>query len=521
MVRTFGGSILAQKTVRKKMTETKTKYKSYKIQGRTVNLIPRKDGRFNLQIEGQRGAAGSTAVISVKESKELIERLADFPLEEKEITSNYDEDGILTNKDYDSLSETLTGVATPAELILQEQEAEWKNPAFLDPNGVKPEPKVNINIRQDHETGETLIDFEGAGFSLKYNPEEIRPFTQNMETGQYDSSILDTEVEFNDPEIASQVSQELGITGRKPKLREVLETKEGKWSNRAATAGTKIHEAALVTGGAANLVLDWATDLVIEQSLKDINGALADIQAEARKDILLGKPIGFINEYGPMLVARKASAYYSRSKHERQAKLGRKRSDYLQFAETANKQALLKYNAPAVERLKKEKLEPLQEEYKNLVAETETITARSNEINQSMKKIKESPWMKMTDSQIAVQKRRAAKEKNTAELSRINKIEQERKQLQSKYEKLRQESEKLPAPAVLKSKINTLVMKKKAVEAEIQNTATRRPEGYKDPITTNNNYGRGKITALFGQRLHTVILNSRTEAEKTRYYRGL
>jgi hypothetical protein len=518
---------LAQKPVRKKMTETKTKYKSYKIQGRTVNLIPRKDGRFNLQIEGQRGAAGSTAIISLKESKELIERLLDFPVEEKQLNTSYDEDGILTVKEYNSLADDVESTPTyQSELILEDLPSDSKVPLFMDINGVKnPKPEITINESIDYETGESIISFEGAGFSLRYDPQEIEPFKRNMEgktTLEYDNSILDTEVDFADPEVAGKVSEELGIKNRKPKLGEILEaTKKGKIGDTATKMGAKIQEAGLVANGAANLIIDWATDTVVENNLREINKALQEIDAAARKDILLGKPIGFINEHGPMLVARKISASYARSKNERQLQLGNKRADYLKFAEKTNQRALLKYNAPVVAKLKQEKLAPIQQEYNTLVEEVETANAKRNELNSSIKKIKESPWMKMTDNQIAVQKRRAAKEKNTSELSRINRIEREREQLKVQYETLRKEYDRIPSPAELRTKINTIVMKKKAIEAEIQRAASQRPEGYKDPISTDNRYGQGKITALFGQRLHTVILNARTEREKTKYNRGI
>lgn len=518
------------------MTESKTKYKSYKIQGRTVNLIPRKDGRFNLQIEGQRGVAGSTAAISAKEAKEMLERLADFPLEEKTLAEDYDEDGVLTVKEYNTIVNNEEIVEYPGEIVLENiPQPDPRTPIFMDIYGVKEEkPKIRIEEKIIYETGESFISFEGAGFGLKYNPEEINPFSNE----EYDSSILDTEVVFDNPEITEAVNEALndemleteneiqpkGKTG-KITVRDLIKIKASnlleKTEYKMLGGGARLKRFGTVVSGAADLSLDWATDKIVSHSLKQMQTALTEIQYEARKDILLGKPIGFINQYGPLLAVNKISSIYSKSREQQAEKFANKRFEYVKKSQKINNYALRRAQEPIVHRIRTEELKPLQEEYSKIMSQLEQADQRRESLNIQLSQIKESSWMKITDAQIESQRRKAAKERNAEELSRINKIAKEREQLKAQAAKLKEEYSSLPTLAKMRPKIAELKTKTAATERKISEAYSSIPEGFKPPFTTNEDYKyKSKIVSLFGQRLHAVVLNGRAEKEGIAYGRS-
>jgi len=467
---------LAKTNVRKQFTSEKNGNKKIKINGREFELAPRKDGRFNLIAKGQRGAAGSTAILGSKEAKELREELSDFSV----VTVEFEDTGdTILYKKYLTEENNNENFETPSKDL---------HPAVIDAEIVK-EEEAGYTVTADGFTYPTAEPYGTDLAKINLDGETSLIVQPDGYTSKGELDIMEAKI------IESDIPEE--------EIRTLANVEEGeplKLRHRLMAGAVR---SGAIVGGTAGAIHTSFQDKLITTGLNDIQGALEDINREAKKDIILGKPIGFINS-GSLFLARKANSYYSALQDSRDDRKTQQRYSRVESYRSRNRESLQRSQNQAAEKIRTEKLQPLETEYHKLMETLNQADSKRAALTEEMKAMKAHPLLKTTDAQIEAKRRNAAKNKDAETLLRISQFVEAREKAQRLYEQKQQEYRTLPTVRTMKPQIDTLKSKTQAVKTEMNNVYKTVPAGYKPPYDEREfmtGPRTNKILSLFSGRL--------------------
>lgn len=486
---------MAKTSTRKKMIAEKNGNKTIRINGRQFELVPRKDGRFNLIAKGQRGAAGSTALIGRKEAAALREELKDFDVQ----VVQFESDGeTIVFKDYvkegseivDSLDD---GSVKIDYEVTPEGEASFTLPARFEASseGVKDN---NVSVEIEKRKGSALVTFGEETFEGEVE-------LKLPEDGFTHGNILDAEIINSDID-GEEIKETLNLTENKPlAFRHYLSAKIIKGGSLAGHT---------VTGAGT-----YATDSMTEWGLNKMREGLTDINNEARKDILLGEPVRMLNS-GPLFLAKKGANLYYAAKAGKEAEKKQTRYDRVKSFENFNRKALKNRQDTIVSNIKKEELKPLEQQYGNIMSQLNDADQKRETLSTQMKAMKQHPLLKTTDAQIESRRRSAAKNKNVEELSRIAQFVEARNKAQQRYTETEKQYSSLPTMKTVKPQLDKIKNDTYNVKRKIDTVYKTMPEGFTPPYNMdaiNPKKHNNKVLSLLTKRMGDHIVDANLDRE--------
>lgn len=494
---------------RSKMTQNNNKYRKIRINGREFRLVPRSDGRFNLMAEGQRGAAGSTAIVGRREGKKLLQKLkaletAEFPAGEKdsEVVSfeAYMEDDENTVVELDAEFDNYEKNDPTVDETYPGWAVEDSNP--VEPVVMSENKEVEVFTYESDETSDRFVSDE---LVVSYPPGTIEKYDGEVS----DKTLYDGEVSFADERF---VPEEL-----KEKYRKNEKITFSDWAAAVTVAG----------GSAVFRYADRkGTNLhnyIMEKNLTKLRSDLSEIKAAAKYD-LAGAPLAIVTGGAVGLTTKALKAHNANIRKEEQLNKIKDNAE-LSFYKRENQRAWGMSQAMKADDFLDQKMPPLQEELKNINESVE----KHKEYTRRIRIMEAHPIFNLTDEMLAEERRKAAENRDVEKLAELKGLETRRNAARKMYTTMTEEYKKMPTIPELNLQARETKTKMKTVLTEaqrIKNTKLDRNEFDRNttPYSVDDEKTMRKINLMRAQTLadslrFALFRGERVLSKRNRYLR--
>lgn len=433
---------------RNSMTKDNKVYRRLRINGREFKLIPRSDGRFNLISEGQRGAAGSTAIVARKEGKQIIDRLRSIESESMETQlALTDERSVSFEAYFEGSSEDAT--IFEGELIPDYTAGNIDDVYSL--NSVEAEVGKEVEVFRFDSTPEGDV-FVGDEMVIRYPAGAV---AQSFD----EKTMMDGDVEFTDESLIPDDLKEQFNRGEKITLSDVIKT--------FAVTGV------LGVSRYGDKKLNKLHNSMQSYGLENLHKSLMEIRQAAKND-LIGAPI-MLATGGAIGLTRKAAKLHNKSMQNQDVKARQDDAKKTSFYRSQNQKAWSAAKTVEAAKIFEEEKKPLLEELNIL---TEQVTLKKD-LAAKIRIMESHSLLRYSDEELASMKREAAANRDFYKLAELKAKDERIKIAKAMYVDIRQQYNQMPDLQEFTRKVTETKQKIRAVDSKIVKTRNT-------PMTKNN-----------------------------------
>lgn len=438
---------------RNSMTRDSKVYRRLRINGREFKLVPRSDGRFNLIAEGQRGAAGSTAIIGRREGKQIINRLRSIEGSGESVKSANNDSRTVTFETY------FEGSQEDASLFEGELIPEYNAGNIDDVYGNNGNDSVVAGSKTGNTLDEESFSFEstpegdvfvGKELSIRYPAGTV---AVNSE-GFTEKIMMDGDVEFNDEDSIPEELVEQFNRGERITVSDVIAT-------FAVTGG-------IAVGRYGDKKLTSLNNTMQSYGLKKLHESLMEIRHAAKND-LIGAPVLFATGGAIGLTRKAANMHRSRMSAEK-ADMQKADSRKVAFWRSENQKAWSGAKAMEASKIFDEEKKPLLDELNSL---TEQVAVKKD-LATKIRLMESHPVLQYSDEELAGMKREAAANRDFYKLAQLKALDERVATARTMYGTIRKQYDSMPDVQTFTRNVTETKQKIRAVDSKIVKTRNAR-----------------------------------------------